>query len=266
MSNLKQRSWIIVGLALLLCGATAIDKTGFFDSGVSIYAEDADLDGAYEIVALDGAFAQIAATDSIEILPAAAADSGRVIIGGILADSTYHEEYVRFSGTNVVPTVKKYLYYESARIDSGHALTAALGIRRATGDTHISEIAVGKTQDYTAHYFPGKHELAQVELWQAGVTSTTGTVNFELRWYHDWQGSRGTSGKTGYNVLDRILLPATLGESTEHILNVNLENGSFPGVSRAQGFLAVYGLGGTANADGKVRMRIKRKGGKRGRQ
>jgi len=209
------------------------------------FSFDADIDTALEFVDELDSFVQMDGTDKIEIVSAQAADTKqRLRITGISKfDSTLRTEYMRTNGTTVVTSVDSFYAFEHAVIDSGVDATGAITIRNANGDATIATITIGQTQTYEAQKFFMRGSSGYVTQWTAGVTSTTGTVKFELRAYPDYTDVRDMGD--GYAVVDVIMLPAALGGET-HVFNPPRL------IDSAYGFLTVFAIGGANNSDGYV--------------
>uniref|UniRef100_A0A6M3IIU7 Uncharacterized protein n=1 Tax=viral metagenome TaxID=1070528 RepID=A0A6M3IIU7_9ZZZZ len=221
------------------------------DKVITVYGEDDDIDAAYELIAGYDSYAQMAANDSLEVVlgtDGTATDSVRYQTRGIRSDSLAAMEIGRVSGAEIDTLSTNWMFFESVLIDSGKSAGSdATYIRRLGAGVTSSVIAAGDADDRVCQYFASKGERAFIHSWQAGVTSTTGTVNFQLRLYPDWRAARGTSGYTYFRVLDHVALTATQSESEVRPLDIYLPVGSW---------LAVYGLGGAANSDGWARMTV----------
>ena len=232
--------------------------------GQHIYGEKNDLGTSYAIIASDSAYAQLLAADSVQVA-ITTADSVRVVLVGISTDSTRHDTIIRINGPDTVSTTpRRYLYIESVRIDSGHAMTSTLKILRATGNTHITGIRANNLADYTAHYYCVKEETPRIAHWSAGVKQAvaTDTTIFQLRMSDDWLRSR-SSVESAYMLLDQIAIVGAgvkEGNIRVPVLMPQAYSGAPVVQGRAKPWVAVYGKSSTGNADGWVTLDIETRG------
>lgn len=216
-----------------------IDGISYHD-GQMLRAYNNTIGTSAEILSADDEYSILAAADSLEIV-CDASDVVRLRIVGIMADSVKLDTLYRTTGTDTVRTVnRKYRFLESVVVDSG-ALTDTLRVNRATGDTRLTTIAPGHASDYAGIFYVGKRtRQTMIKKWKAGVTSTTGTVDFRLRIYPDWN-------KASYYEADQIYLPAVLGG----------EPGAIDGVLIPRyGKVEIVVVAGTNLADGYAVLRL----------
>lgn len=250
-----------IALHLLLCrvwdAAAATHNIPFTMAGttgrsVTVLATDSDIDASFELVAKDGSYAQLAAADSLVFLLSAATDSVRVRAVLIRLDSTRVDTLIRLKGANADTTDRKYLFVESAAVDSGLAMTGTMTVTQWSDGAHVTQIAIGDRTDYgPAQYFVTKKERrVYVAHWKAGVTTTTGTVEFELRWYRDWASAYSPDAK--YEVVDTIVLPAALGGEVGAIKRPLL----LGNWGTRRGWISVWAKGGSVDSDGYAIIQI----------
>ena len=255
MKTWKHNLWVVIGLALCVGVIGLADVWGRPNTrnyvqgervkelrkGWHVFAYDDDLDATAELIAEPDAFANLAATDTIEIVSAQAADTCVVEVVGYKADSTRYVSRVTVNGTTGGKTADTFYAFEYARIDSGGEMTGALTIRRDTGDTFISTVLVGHLQDYAAIKLGGMKTTrgSAITTWTVGVTDSTGSINAELRIYDDYTDIRDMTD--GYRIADRIFIGADLKSETR-VYPQPIHIPRF-------GFAAVYATGGVANSD-----------------
>jgi hypothetical protein len=213
--------------------------------GWSVFASDDDIDtDAQLITELDTTYAQLAAEDNIEILSAEAADiTQTVTIEGIDSNGNRIKEEIALdttAGTTAVTSTNTFRYIDQASLDI--ACTGAVTIRRATGDTFIISIPIGSLEAGIVQHFNGEKD-SYLTGWYASVTSTTGTVSYELRFYPD--DSKCLAPTTSYIVVDTIILSNELSDSYHSLPTIKCPRG---------GWIAVYATGGASNSDGAVRI------------
>ena len=227
-------------------------------AGWSVRGESAVIPTADTLLTRDVAYKQLAAQDSLELVLDAAVDTVRVIITVVAADSTLKPIIITCKGTDTVRTTIKPLFYVSARIDSGLALTDTLRINRATGNTHISQIEPKHTTDYVAHFFVTKNfNRVLFRKWYAGVTSTTGAVTFTVKYFRNWSDAR-FPGLGSYEVIDTIPLPAALASQPGYVENVILDNVAVgKGTPYGRGWIGIFTTAGSAGSDGFAGMEIR---------
>ena len=171
----------------------------------------------------------------------AAADTVRLRLFGVLAsDSSYSSDTIRVMGTDVRKSTKRFLAYEFAKVDSPMAVQSpgtAITIRRYTSDTHLDFLFPGDMATYAAQKFADRS--TRLKAWQVGVTSTTGAVTFELRYYPDVRDTRDQGDD--FYVLDRAFVPA--GTTNPVYIPLN-------GLIVPRGWIAIFGQASAAGADG----------------
>jgi len=238
-------TFLMLLIATPVFGATFGIEGGAQSTTVTVH--NTNIGTSYEIMSQDESFAQLAATDSLHFVLSNAADSVIVRVRGIDENDTRKVETITVKTDSAV-TATKWKYYEGSDIVGGNALAGSLFINRATGGTHVSKIESGKANDDVAQWFNDGDDQGYVAHWEAGVTSTTGTVIFEIRFYYNQASAR--SGGNGYEIVDTIALPAALGKAS----------GSFPlpqaGTTSGAnlGWYSVWAIGGTGGADGYVKI------------
>ncbi len=212
--------------------------------GWSIHGADDDIDTAGGLITeLDTTYAQLAAEDTLEIVSAAAGDITQTItISGIDNSGNRIVESIALDtadGTTVVGSTNTFRYVDQVETDIECA--GAITVRRATGDTFITSIPIGQLQATMVQHFNGeKHSF--ITGWEANVTSTTGTVLFQLRWYPD--DADCLDAADGFRVLDEIQF--------NNVHDNQYRPFSQPIKCPAGGWIAVWGTGGSDNADGSV--------------
>ncbi len=212
--------------------------------GWHVHGADDDIDTAGGLITeLDTAFAQLAAEDTVEIVSASSADiTQTVTISGVDNSGNRITENLPLDttdGTAVETSTNTFRYIDQFSVDTECA--GAITLRRATGDTFITSIPIGVLDATMVQHFNGeKHSF--VTGWEANVTSTTGTVLFQLRWYPD--DADCLDAPDGFRVLDEIQFNNVHGSQRR----------PFPQPIKcpAGGWLAVWGTGGSDNADGSV--------------
>jgi hypothetical protein len=211
-------------------------------SGWSVFGSDDDIDTAAQLITeLDTTYAQLAAEDKIEILSSEAADiTQTVTVEGIDSNGDRIKEEISLTGSTAVTSANTFRYIDQAILDI--ACTGAVTIRRATGDTFIISIPIGSLEAGVVQHFNGEKD-SYLTGWYASVTSTTGTVSYELRYYPD--DSKCLAPTTSYIVLDTILLTNALGDTYHPLPMIKCSKG---------GWITVYATGGSANSDGAVRI------------
>jgi len=214
--------------------------------GWSISGSDDDIDAAYELITeLDTTFAQLAAEDSLEVVSASAADiTQSVTISGIDDDGNKNSETIALdttAGTTAITSVLTWRYVDQVTVDAECA--GAITVRRATGDTFITSIPIGSLDATMIQHFNGEQDT-YITGWRASVTTTTGTVIFELREYPD--DADCLDAGDGYRVLDSIALT--------NVLSTQDRPFNQPIKCSAGGWICVYAIGGAANSDGTVTL------------
>jgi hypothetical protein len=213
--------------------------------GWSIFGSDDDIDGTAQLITeLDTTYAQLAAEDNIEVLSASAADiTQTVTVEGIDEYGDRVKEEIALDttdGTTAVASTNTFRYIDQVSVDA--VCAGAVTVRRATGDTFIISVPVGALEATVVQHFNGGKD-SYLTGWYAAVTSTTGTVSYELRYYAD--DASCLSATSGYKVLDTIILSNALSDSYHSLPTIKCPKG---------GWIAVFATGGSSNADGSVRI------------
>ena len=215
-------------------------------TGWSIFVADDDIDTTPQLVTeLDTTYAQLAAEDKVEVLSSSALDITQTItVEGIDNKGNRVKEEIALNttaGTTAVTSSTTFRYIDQVGADIPCAGT--ITVRRATGDTFIISIPIGMLKAGVVQHFNGDKN-SYITGWYAAVTSTTGAISYDLRWYPD--DSYCLAPTTGFATLDTISLTNTVDSETYHSLpTINLPKG---------GWLTVYATGGAANSDGIVRI------------
>ena len=213
--------------------------------GWTVYAADDDIDESAMalITELDTTYAQLAAEDTLDVVSASALDiTQTVTITGINSEGKKCSESIALdttAGTTAVVTSTTFRYVDQVSVDMECA--GAITVRKSTGDTFIISIPVGQLDAQVSQHFNGEY-TTYITGWSARCTSTTGTVLYELRVYKD--DADCLDSGDGYQVIDAI--------------QFNNVHGSNPGTFGqpvkvpAGSWIAVFGIGGSANSDGNV--------------
>lgn len=208
--------------------------------GWSVYASDDDMDTAGGLVTeLDTTYAQLAAEDQIEVVSNSSADTTQTVtVTGINSDGNKISEEFILAGTTVDLSVGTYRYVDQVSVDAECAGT--ITVQRET-NTFIISIPVGQLDAQVSQHFNGQF-VSYITGWSGRVTSTTGTVLYELRWYPD--DADCLDSGDGYQVLDAIQFTNALDS----------DSGIFgdPIKCPAGGWIAVWETSGTNDADGSV--------------
>ena len=210
--------------------------------GWSLSGANDDIDASYELITeLDSTYAQLAANDNLEVLSADAADITQTItIEGINSAGYRVIEDIALdtdAGTSPVTTTTTFSYVDQVSTDIKCA--GAVTVRRATGDTFIVSIPAGMMEATVIQHFNGEKDT-YITSWRASVTSTTGTVIFDLRYYPD--DASCLTDTVGYKLLDQIVLTNALDTAQ----NDFAQSIKCP----AGGWITIHALGGAANSDG----------------
>jgi len=209
--------------------------------GWSVFGSDDDIgNAAYEtITELDTTYAQLAAEDQIEVTSASSADTTQTVtVKGIDSNGNQISESLLLTGTTVALSTATFRYIDQVSVDIECA--GAITVQRET-DTFIISIPVGSLEATIVQHFNGERD-SYVTGWRASCTSTTGTLIFQLREYED--DADCLDAGDGFRVLDEIVFTNVLGT----------QNRPFPQPIKcsAGGWIVVYVIGGTDNADGSV--------------
>lgn len=233
--------------------ATLLSRPVLGANGWHKFADNTDIDAALEIMAFIQAspYAQIASAEEIEVVSANGADTTQYItIFGIdNADGNQTSERIGpLTGATAVTTTTVFRYYEGALLDKECA--GAVTIRKKTGDTFISGIAIGSLTDYVCQHFNGE-KTTYITYFDAGLDdNATDTVTFDLRWYPD--DADCLDAGDGFIILDRIVAhgvaiatsaPGGLGKAYAQPIRCP-----------AGGWIAVYALAGQDNCEGFVTL------------
>ena len=151
-------------LPLLLLATVAYSQTTeLFYAGTgnptgefTVRGVNPDVGTGFELVA-GNSFVQMNAADSIQVV-ASAADTVGVTIFGIKSDSTRVSEHLRIPGSAAaVVTTNKYLFFESAKIDSYRVVpTGTFTFRTDDDSTAIAVIPIGQLETKVAQRFFGE--------------------------------------------------------------------------------------------------------------
>ena len=235
-------------LALILCftltaQAFALDAyteriRPYEVKGLTVFGADDDIDATAELITeLDTTYVQLAAEDQIEILSATTDITQYVTVTGIDNNGKRISETNLLTGTTEVLSTATFRYIDQVSVDKECA--GVITIRRET-NTFITSIPIGQLQATMVQHFNGEKK-SYLEAWRASVTSTTGSVLFQLRWYPD--DADCLDPTDGFLLVDEIQLTNVLSTQQHSLHRTYLPAG---------GWLAVYGTGGSANSDGSV--------------
>lgn len=243
---------IILALILLCMPVQGFCTDAFFTrdkpyevKGWCVFGSDDDIDGTAQLITeLDTTYAQLAAEDTIEVVSSDAADiTQTVTVTGIDSNDNRISEEIALdtaAGTTAVESTNTFKYIDQVSVDT--VCAGVVTVRRDTGDTFIVSIPIGSLDATVVQHFNGEKDT-YLTGWYASVTSTTGTVSYELRYYPD--DSKCLADTSGYRVLDTILLTNALGDAEHPLPNIKCPKG---------GWIAVFATGGSANSDGAVRI------------
>ncbi len=207
--------------------------------GFTTFGADADIDASAELITqLATTYAQLAAEDNIEILSSTTDITQYVTVTGIDSNGKKISETNLLTGATPVSSTATFRYVDQVSVDKECAGT--ITVRRATGDTFITSIPIGQLQATMVQHFNGEKKT-YLKAWRASVTSTTGSVLFQLRWYPD--DADCLDAGDGFLLVDEIQLTNVLSTQQHSLHRTYLPAG---------GWLAVYGVGGSANSDGSV--------------
>lgn len=208
--------------------------------GWNVYASDDDMDTAGGLVTeLDTTFAQLAAEDQIEVVSSSASDTTQTVtVAGIDNSGNRISEDFTVTGTTVVLSSATFRYIDQVSVDIECAGT--ITVQRET-NTFIISIPVGQLDAQVSQHFNGEN-VSYITGWRASVTSTTGTVLYELRFYPD--DADCLDSADGYQVLDAIQFTNALGTDSGAIGN--------PIKCSAGGWIVIWQTSGTDNADGNI--------------
>ena len=249
---MKRLIIILLTIGILCFNINALASDAMYEvdkakqiKGWEVFSADDDIDAAAEMITeLDTTYAQLAAEDKIEILSADASDiTQTVTVEGLDNNGKRIKESIALNttaGTTVVLSTNTFRYIDQASVDIPCA--GVITVRRATGDTFIISIPAGTLEAGVVQHFNGEKD-SFITGWYASVTTTTGTVSYELRWYPD--DSYCLAATTGYKVLDTIILTNALGDTYHPLPTIKCPRG---------GWIVVFGTGGAANSDGAVRI------------
>lgn len=211
-----------------------------------VYAFDDDIDAAFEIVADLDAYSAAALSDTVEVLYAGAEDSSRVWVEGIQMDSTRIAYALRANGTTKAVAPDSFRHFERAWIDSTNSSgTNALTIREASGDATITTLIAGQHHSYIAHRFAAKNERNYITDWSVTVTTTTGSIEAQLRIYQDWADNADLGDE--YTIVDSVLLPNVVGSNYQRTFPAAIQIPTY-------GMAVIVAKGGAINSDVVVRM------------
>lgn len=241
---------VLVMMVLLLCMPVYAQLDTVYNRdrpseviGWNVFVYDDDVDDAFELITeLDTTYAQLAAEDVLEIVSASATDiTQSITIDGIDDAGNQITETLSVSGTDAITSSLTFRYVDQATLDTecGGIVT----VRRDTGDTFITSIPVGELGAAMAQHFNGEKDT-YLTYWKASVTSTTGSIIYQLRWYPD--DADCLDPDDGYYIIDAITLTnAISSDANEFAQPVKLPRG---------GWLAVYGIGGAVDSTGTVTL------------
>lgn len=222
--------------------------------GWSIFAFSPDIPTADTLLTRSATYKPLSAADSLKVV-CDAADTVVVRLSVVMPDSTRRDLLLTVNGQDTAYTTVRPLFLESVGIAYGQALTDTLRVFKAVAHTvpdtlvaidgELTRIDPGHASDYAGQFFITKDmRRATLVGWAAGVYTTTGTVDFELRYYGEWEDAR-TPGLGTYQVLDMLSLPAAKGRADGNRRNIILNN-----YDGNRGWVGVFVRGGASGSDG----------------
>lgn len=210
--------------------------------GWHIHSYNDDIDTSMEIMAptFGTTYAQLAADDEVVVYSDSANDiTQNVTVYGIDSNGKKATESIAVAGTAKVSGLITFSYIENIWMDR-EATTGIIALARDNSATYtyIMEVEVASINSGIGQHFNGECE-SYVTFFAGGLYDETADAAFELRWYPNDDGSRGTGGASGYEVLDRLYCPTEDGR----------DNHAYPmpiGPLPKGGWLVVYGLGNSS--------------------
>lgn len=212
--------------------------------GWSVFALDNDIDASAELLTqLATTYAQISAEEAIEVLSSEAADTTQTVtVTGIDDSGNKCSEAFALAGATVQTSTTTFRYVDQVSVDIECAGT--ITVRKKTGDTLIISIPIGKLEGSVAQHFNGE-DVSYITSWNCNVSTTTGSVLFELRQYT--QDADCLDAGDGYKILDMVYIDGAV-TSPYNVPRTFSQPIKVP----AGSWICVYGLGGAANSDGAV--------------
>lgn len=186
------------------------DRAGNLLKGWRIHVRSTAITGAGNVVS-ENTFSQIAAADQWTIVSAQAADTTQTVTTWYIdANDHLFKEVQSLNGTTRVESTATAKYIVGGYTDSP-ATGAILWERSNTPTfTDIGSITIGSLSLNVAQWYTGPAPWGIVKF-GAGVSSTDGSVDFQLRIHND-----DSTTTTGYNVADTIHLTNVLGSQAFH--------------------------------------------------
>ena len=209
--------------------------------GWTVFGANDDIDDSYELITeLDTTYAQLAAEDNLEVLSASTGDTTQTVtVTGVDNSGNRISEDFTLVGTTAQTSSATFRYVDQVETDIECA--GAITVRRASGDTFITSIPIGVLQATMVQHFNGE-KVSYITGWRASITSTTGTLIIQLRFYPD--DADCLDAGDGYRILDEIVFTNVLGTQNRPFTQ--------PIKCSAGGYIAVYAVGGAINSDGSV--------------
>lgn len=248
---MKNKRVLFVIASLLTLAGVAVGQMRLdpmnFNRGVKgwqVRAENTAIGTTDTLLARDTAYKQMSVQDSLEIV-CDTVDTVRVVLTVVMPDSTRRPLIITVNGQDTARTTVKPLFLESVFVDSGLALTDTLRVFEATSNTHLTQVEPNHVTDYVAHFFLTKRlDRVKLKRWFAGVTSTTGTVDFYVRYYRDWEDAR-LPGEGAYIEVDHLALTNVLDNKEGNIKEAILSN-----IGAGRGWIGIFTVAGSGGADG----------------
>lgn len=181
------------------------------------------------------AYAQLAADDEV-VAYSASTDTQIMTVYGINSEGRKAKENIQIAGTSKVSGLITFSYIEDIRLNLVSANKLSLSRDNSATYTYIMEVEAATLGHPVAQHFNGECE-SYITYFAGGTYDAGNDLMLELRWYPDDDASRGTSGKTGYEVLDRIQSPTEALNIAPHVYPSPI--GPLP----KGGWIVVYGVG-----------------------
>ena len=174
-------------------------------SGWRIHVRSSAITNAGAVVS-ENTFAQIAAADQWTIVSSSASDiTQTATVWYVDADNHLWFEKQALNGTTRVESVATAKYIVGAYLDIVAVGTVLLERSNTPTFTDIGSITIGEMSLNVAQFYAGPSTWGVVKF-GAGVQSTDGSIDFQLRIHKD-----AATTTTGFNIADTIHLTNVLG-------------------------------------------------------